>query len=94
LTIDKSTVGTMTSVAASVTSVSVLASNANRISAAFYNDSSSVCFLALSATAASNTAFTIRLLPNSFTDLNIAYTGQCNAIWTTAAGSLRVTEWT
>jgi hypothetical protein len=94
LTVDKSTVGTMTSVAASTSSVTALASNANRISAAFYNDSSSVCFLAISATAASNTAYTIRLLPNSYTDLNLNYTGQCNAIWTTAVGSLRVTEWT
>lgn len=94
LTVGKSTVGTMTSVAASTSSVTALASNANRVGASFYNDSSSLCFLAFSATTASNTAFSIRLMPNSFTDLSVDYTGQCNAIWSTATGSLRVTEWT
>jgi hypothetical protein len=84
----------MTSVAASTSSVIALASNANRVGASFYNDSSSLCFLAFSATTASNTAFSIRLMPNSFTDLSVDYTGQCNAIWSTATGSLRVTEWT
>lgn len=93
-TTNKSTTGTMSSVGASVTSVTVLASNGSRVGAAFYNDSSSVAFLAISATAASATAFTIRLLPNSYTDLDLDYTGQCNAIWTTASGSMRVTEWT
>lgn len=91
--VDKSTTGTMTSVAASATSVTALASNANRIGAAFYNDSSSLAYLAVSATTASLTAFTIRLMPNSYTDLDVDYTGQINVIWATATGNLRVTEW-
>ena len=94
LNIDKSSTGTMTSVAAATSSTTLLASNANRVSASFYNDGSSMLFLALSATAASQTAFTIRVLPNSYIDLPINYTGQINGIWNGTNGSVRITEWT
>lgn len=94
LTIDKSTTGTMTNVAASATNVSVLASNANRIGAAFYNDSGNILYLALSATAASASTFSIRIMPNSYYDLPVDYTGVVNGIWNGNAGTLRVTEFT
>lgn len=94
LTIDKSTTGTMTTVASATSSTTILVSNANRVGAGIYNDGSSSMYLALSATAASLTAFTIRILPNSYYDLPVTYTGQINAIWNGTASNARVTEWT
>jgi hypothetical protein len=92
--IDKSSTGTITSVAASATSATVLASNAARVGAAIYNDSANILYLALSASAASLTAFTIRIMPNSYYDLPVDYTGQINGIWNGNVGSARVTEFT
>lgn len=94
LTVDKSTTGTLTSVAASVTSVSILASNVNRVGAAIYNDGGSMLFLALSASAASQTAYTIRIMPNSYYDLPVTYTGAINGIWNGNSGNARITEFT
>lgn len=92
--VDKSSTGTMTSVAASASSVTVLASNAARVGAAIYNDSANILYLALSASTASQTAFSIRIMPNSYYDLPVDYTGQINGIWNGNVGSARVTEFT
>jgi hypothetical protein len=93
--VDKSTTGTLTSVAGSVTSVTFLASNANRVGAAFFNDGGSTLYLALSATAASTTAYTIKILPNSYYDMSgLSYTGQVNGIWNGTNSNARITEWT
>ena len=94
VTADKSTTGTMTSVSASASSVTVLAANANRVGAAFFNDSTNILYLAMSASAASVTAFTIKCMPGVYTDLDVDYTGQVNGIWNGTNGAVRVTEWT
>jgi hypothetical protein len=92
-TTDKSSTGTLTSVAGSATSVSLLASNSSRISATFWNESTSKAYIALSATS-STTAYTIQLLPNSYYELSLAYTGAVSAIWSSATGSMRISEMT
>lgn len=88
-----SATGTITSVIGSVTSVSVLAANANRRGFTIYNDSTAICRIAFSATA-SAAAFTVLLQPNSFYENNTLYTGVISGIWASAAGSARVTELT
>ena len=93
LTVDTSTTGTLTQVAAAASSTTLLASNANRISATFYNNSTNILFLALNATAAT-TAFSIRVLPNSYYDLPVTYRGAVSGIWNGTNGNCQVTELT
>jgi hypothetical protein len=87
------TTGTLSSVAASAASTTVLASNAGRRGFSIFNDSTAICKIAFSATA-SAIAFTLLLQPNSFFESSILYTGVVSGIWTSAAGSARVTELT
>lgn len=91
----KATTGTMSSVAGSASSVTILASNASRRGAAVFNDSSAILYLAVSATTASTTAYTVQVAANSYYELptNRLYTGQLTGIWASATGSARVTEW-
>jgi hypothetical protein len=91
---NKSSTGTISSVAASATSVSLLASNASRVGASFYNDSTNQLYIALSASSASTTVFTIKIMPNSYFDLPVDYTGVINGVWNGVVGSVRVTEFT
>jgi hypothetical protein len=90
---DKSSTGTLTQVSAAQTSTTILASNANRIGASFYNASSNMLYLALNATA-STSAFTIRIMPNSYYDLPVDYTGTISGIWNGSNGNVQVTELT
>lgn len=85
---------TVVSVNASNTTVTILAANALRKSASFYNDSTSDAFLKLGATA-STSDFTVKIPSNSFYELIVpCYTGVVDCIWTTATGSMKVTELT
>jgi hypothetical protein len=87
--------GAMTSVAAAVTSTTVLAANANRKGAVVFNDSSANLYLALSASAASVTAYTVKVSPATLYEVPWpVYTGQLTGIWDAAVGSARVTELT
>ena len=85
----------VTSVVASVASVTLLALNVDRRGAAVFNDSSvGNLFLKLGATA-STTSFTVKMGPNSFYELTFpSYTGIIDGIWDAAVGSARVTELT
>jgi hypothetical protein len=93
-----SATGTITSVGLSLTSVTILASNANRLGAFVYNDSGNILYLALaSGTAASTTAYTVQVPPNSFYELpsgQAIYTGAITGIALVASGNARVTELT
>lgn len=88
-----SATGTITSVLGVVISGVILAANANRRGFTIYNDSTSICRVALAATA-SAAAFTVLLQPNSFYENNTLYTGVISGIWASAVGSARVTELT
>jgi hypothetical protein len=82
----------LSQVASSITSVSVLASNANRKYFVLVNDSTSICYVAFGASA-SSTAYSLRLPANgSYTSDVPAYTGAVSAIWVSANGGLKVTE--
>lgn len=83
---------TVTSVNASASNVTLLASNSNRIHAAFYNDSGATLYLKFGATA-STTSFTVKLLKDAYFELpEPAYTGIIDGIWSSASGAVRVTE--
>lgn len=84
---------TLTSVVNAITTTVLLASNAARKGASFYNDSVTNCDIAFAATA-SLTAFTLKLTAGSsyIMDNKPLYTGAVAGICDSATGSIRVTE--
>jgi hypothetical protein len=87
------TTSSITSVASSATTVSLLASNANRLAALITNDGTGIMFVALAATA-STTAYTYRVTSDSQILVDGFWTGAISAIWTSPNGSARITELT
>lgn len=83
--------GTLTNVASSATSVTLLASNASRLGAAIFNDSVEKLYVKLGATA-SITSFTLVLDSQCYCEIPFNYTGLIDGIWPTATGTARVTE--
>lgn len=85
--------GTVTSVAASASNVTLLAANAARQAATFYNDSATAnLYLKLAATA-STSSFTVLLAPGAYYEIpNPVYTGIVDGIWDVASGNARITE--
>lgn len=95
----KSATGTPTAVTSNASSVTVLASNANRLGATIVNDSTSDLYLLLeTGGTASTTVFTIHLPPRTtveaYYEVPFGYTGDVIGIWSSAQGHARVTEFT
>lgn len=91
IALDSVASATLTQVASSASSVSVLASSATRKGAIFFNASTAICYLAFTATATS-TAYTIQMAPNSTYIMDKAiYTGVISGIWASANGNMIVT---
>ena len=84
---------TLSNVSSSATTVSILASNASRKGATFFNESTSVLYLKFGTTA-SLTSYTVQIPANSYYELPFIkpYTGAIDGIWASANGTLRVTE--
>lgn len=84
----------LTSVASSATTVSLLAANTSRKNAAFFNDSTAVLYIAFAATS-STTAYTVQLVAGAYYELPArGYTGAISGIWSAANGNARITELT
>lgn len=86
---------TLSNVASSATSVTILAANTSRKGAAIYNDSTQILYVKLGTTA-STTSHTVQMAAGTYYELpapNI-YTGRIDGIWASANGSARVTELT
>lgn len=88
----------LTNVAASATSVTVLAANTSRLGATIVNDSSALLYLKFGATA-STTSYTVVLAgtaaaPFAYYEVPFGYTGIIDGIWASATGNARVTELT
>jgi len=86
-----SAVSGQTSVAASASSVQLLAANLLRRGATVFNDSSSVMYLKLGVTA-STTSFTVRMVSFAYYEVPFGYVGRIDAIWSAAIGNARITE--
>jgi hypothetical protein len=75
-----------------VSSVTLLAANANRKGATIFNDSAATLYVKFGTTA-SATSFNATLGRREY--LEVAnYTGRIDGIWTAAAGAARITELT
>jgi hypothetical protein len=90
----KSSIATVTSVAATGTNTTLLASNANRLGGTIYNDSNNGTVLVKCGATASSTSFTVKIFGQGSWDIPVNYTGQIDAIWTSVAGSAKITEFT
>ncbi len=86
-----STTATLTNVAASASSVTVLASNTGRLFAAILNDSTSIGRFKFGAVA-SISSFTVLLQGGDYYEVPTGYRGQIDGIWESATGNARVTE--
>lgn len=90
---DAKAAATLTNVAASATSVQLLASNSSRTQAVFYNDTDKNAYVKLGTTA-SATSFSYLLVPGATLELpKPIYTGRIDCIWAAGpTGSMRITE--
>ncbi|MBN3943501.1 hypothetical protein [Nostoc sp. NMS9] len=82
-----------TTVASSVTSVTILASNSNRKGATIWNDSTANLFIEFGATATTS-AFTAKLSADGYYEVPFHYTGVISGIWSAANGNGLVRELT
>lgn len=88
------TTSVVTSVAGSVVNVTLLAVNASRLGATFYNDSNARLFLKLGATA-TTASFTVRIGSQDYFEVPFSYTGIIDGIWApVASGFVVITEFT
>lgn len=88
---EKSPTATLSNVSGSASSVTLLASNANRRGATIQNDSSAVLYVKFGATA-STTSYTVKMVADSYYEIPFGYTGIIDGIWASATGSARITE--
>lgn len=87
---------TVTSVAGSASSVTLLAANAARISASISNDSTATLYAKFGATA-STSSFTVKIPANVYYEVPVGrdgkmYNGRIDGIWSVALGNARITE--
>lgn len=89
----RSASATVSSVTSSATNVTCLASNSTRRKASFFNDSTSIAYLKMGATATSSD-YSVQLASKQFYEIPTpVYTGQVDCIWSSANGSMKVTWW-
>lgn len=86
-----STVAASTTVASSVTSVAILAANANRKGATIWNASTAILYMDLDA-AATATDYAAKLDPGGYYEVPFGFTGAISGIWSAANGSALVRE--
>lgn len=86
------TTATRSDVAGNASNVTLLASNASRRGAMFFNESTAVLYLKLGATATTSD-YTVQLGPNEYYEVPVpVYTGRIDGIWSAANGNVRITE--
>lgn len=83
---------TGTTVAASATSVQLLAATATRLGATLFNDSGTATVYVKFGTTASATDFVVRMAPGAYYEVPVNYRGRIDGIWTAASGSMRIGE--
>lgn len=90
----RSATGTQTNVVSSATDVTILASNANRLGAMIYNDSTQILYLLLSSGTSSTSLYSVQVVSQGFFEIPFNYTGIIKGIWASANGNARITEFT
>jgi hypothetical protein len=89
-----SSTGTESNVASSATDITILASNASRVGATIYNDSTAVLYVLLSNATSTTSLFTVKVASGGYYEVPFGYTGIVTGFWASATGNARVTEMT
>jgi hypothetical protein len=85
---------TMSSVAASTTTQVLFSSNASRMNAIAFNDSTANLYIAYAATASATSAVTYKVLPGQYWRIDQpAYSGVISGIWDAVNGKVWTTEY-
>jgi len=84
---------TLSNVAGSAASVTILAANSNRTGATIVNDSTAILYLKFGATA-STSSYTVKMVADAYYEVPFGYSGVIDGIWASATGNARVTELT
>jgi hypothetical protein len=88
-----SATATRTNVVAAAADTALLAANAARKGAIFYNDSTAILYLAYGAAAASTTSYSVQMPANGYFELPLPiFTGAIRGYWSAANGNARITE--
>ncbi len=83
---------TLSNVASSAASVTLIAANSLRKGLIIFNDSTASLYVKFGATA-STSSFTVLLRPNDIYEMNgLIYQGIIDGIWSSANGNARITE--
>lgn len=87
---------TRTQVADTITEAVLLASNANRLGASFYNDSTDTLLLGHGTTVVTSTNYTVKIFPNGYHEVEFGFTGEIRGVWVTdpGTGGAKITEYT
>jgi len=82
----------VTSVSADDSSVSILASNADRLGVLIFNDSQANLYLKY-GTSASTSSFTVKIPAGAYWEMpDPVYTGALTGVWDSVSGAARITE--
>lgn len=87
----KTATATLSNVAGSATSVTLIASNTDRLGATIVNDSSVNLYVKFGSTA-SATSYTVKMVASAYYEVPYGYTGIITGIWDSATGNARVME--
>jgi hypothetical protein len=82
---------TVTTVASSATSVTILAENKRRVGATIYNDSNQSLYLKFGATASSSD-FTVAVAGPAYYEVPFGYNGRIDGVWASVHGHAHTTE--
>lgn len=82
---------TVTTIASSATSVTLLSENKRRVGATIYNDSNQSLYLKFGATA-STADFTVAVAGPAYYEVPFGYNGRIDAIWSSVHGHAHITE--
>jgi hypothetical protein len=86
--------GALSSVTAAMAATVLLATNANRLGAVIFNDSTATLYLGLSATDPTTSLFTFIVDPGDGYEIPFGYKGTIKGIWDAVNGAARITELT
>jgi hypothetical protein len=93
VTTRKAGTSTLSNVASSASSVSLLAANTARLGISIFNDSTASLFVKFGTTASSS-SFTVKMGPGDYYEDPFNWTGAVDGIWSAANGNARITEMT
>jgi len=84
----------VTSVASSATSVSLIAANTARRGVSIQNTSTSILYILVGGgTATATTAHSVQIPSNGYWEAPYGFTGAVSGIWASANGSANITEY-